>query len=64
MTSTVGKGSTFTVRFNLYEIGDEVLEERDMSADNFMQTDNQTFSPYVGQPEADSDKSADENSSA
>jgi len=64
VTSTVGKGSTFTVRFNLYEIGDEVLEERDMSADNFMQTDNQTFSPYVGQPEADSDKSADENSSA
>lgn len=63
VTSTVGKGSTFTVRFNLYEIGDEVLEERDMSADNFMQTDNQTFSPYVGQPEADSDKSADENSS-
>jgi len=35
VTSTVGKGSTFTVKFNLYEIGDNILGDEMQTTSNF-----------------------------
>ena len=46
VTSTVGKGSTFTIKFNLYEIGDDVSGDEMETTSNFPlpSDENETFS--------------------
>lgn len=53
VTSTVGKGSTFTVKFSLYEIGEGVLDTAEDSEGSYSYTspEQHTFSPYGAEPD-------------
>lgn len=62
VTSTVGKGSTFTVKFNLYEIGDQILEEETQITSNFPLSidESETFSRRGSETIMGADDKSDE----